>query len=130
MDNGAKEIDADTFREAVLENVKPVMVDFYAEWCGPCRMMSPVVDRLAEEFRDRIDIVKLDTDRAHDLCRELEVHALPTVIVFWAGEAIAKLVGFHGEDTLRKQLQKAERTADGYRGSAGDRATVFPEGAD
>jgi thioredoxin 1 len=114
MDSKAREIDAGEFKQIVLENRKPVMVDFYAQWCGPCRLMSPVLDRLAGEFEECVEIVKIDTRKEGDLCRELQIQALPTVIVFWAGKVVDRLVGFRGEDDLRRELKKIKRICERY----------------
>jgi thioredoxin len=130
MDSKAREIDGDAFRQVVLENRKPVMVDFYAGWCGPCRLMSPVIDRLAGEFAERVEIVKVDTDRAQDICRELGIQALPTVMIFWAGEVVDRLVGFRGEDALRRELKKAEEICAQYSSSLDGPSTGHREGAD
>jgi thioredoxin 1 len=131
MAGTARSIGEEDFRTVVLENTKPVMVDFYAEWCGPCRLMGPVVDRLAEEWGDRVEIVKIDTEGSQGLCRELGIQALPTVMVFWAGEVLSRLVGFRGEDALRTELKRAQETAAQFSGgsrSAPERP--FREGAD
>ena len=110
MDSKAREIDGSQFREVVLENRKPVMVDFYAEWCGPCRLMSPVVDRLAGEWSDRVEIVKVNTEKA--------------------GETIARLVGFRGEDGLRRELKRAEEICAEYSRSSDSPDSEHREGAD
>jgi thioredoxin len=127
MSTGIREIGEEDFRSVVLENTKPVMVDFYAQWCGPCRLMGPVLDRLSTEWSDRVEIVKIDTDRAQGLCRELAIQALPTVLVFWAGEVLSRSVGFRSEDALRRELKAAEETAAQFSDRGG---RVFPEGAD
>jgi thioredoxin 1 len=130
MDSKAREIDGSQFREVVLENRKPVMVDFYAQWCGPCRLMSPVIDRLAGEWSDRVEIVKVNTEEAGEICRELGVQALPTVMIFWAGETIARLVGFRGEDALRRELKRAEEICAEYSRSSDSADSGHREGAD
>jgi len=81
------------FRSAVLESDKPVLVDFWAEWCQPCHMLSPTIEQLAEQYGDRITVAKVDIDAAGDLATRYVVNSIPTVLLFKDGELAGRLVG-------------------------------------
>ena len=81
------------FRSEVLESDKPVLVDFFATWCGPCRMVSPVVDEIAEERADTLKVVKVDVDEVTSVAAAYGVMSIPTLMVFRGGEAVNTQVG-------------------------------------
>ena len=85
----AKNVTTASFQADVLDNPKPVMVDFWAEWCGPCRMVSPILDEIAAEYSDKIDIVKVNVDEEPELAMKYGVTGIPMMAVF-QGVAIAK----------------------------------------
>jgi len=85
-----------TFTKDVLESDQPVVVDFYAEWCPPCRMMTPVVEKLAEEFAGQVKIGKLDTDASPDIAIRYGVSGIPTLGMFRDGKLVDRLVGYPG----------------------------------
>ena len=80
------------FEEEVLKSEKPVLVDFYADWCGPCKMLSPIVDQVAEENED-IKVVKVNVDDAQDLAMKYQVMSIPTLVVIKEGKEINRSVG-------------------------------------
>lgn len=82
----------------------PVLVDFYAEWCGPCRMMTPVLQDIAGRFENIAKIAKIDTDKAPNIAAKYQVEALPTLILFYKGEIIDRYVGYRDASTLEKEL--------------------------
>lgn len=84
--------DAD-FHRIVTESTLPVLVDFYADWCGPCRMMAPVLDDMAREFKGRLQIIKIDTDRYPGVSGGLGIRGIPTMIVFKGGKEAKRIVG-------------------------------------
>ena len=97
------DITSENFETEVLKSDKPVIVDFWAEWCGPCRMMSPVMSAIAEERGD-IKVCKLNVDEETDLANRYEVSAIPTVICFKGGNVAATSLGFKDKDALLTEL--------------------------
>ena len=88
----------DTFDEIVLQSDVPVLVDFWATWCGPCQMVAPVIDQLAEEFESKAKIVKIDVDKEAELAIRFSVMSIPTVIAFSGGEIKGQLVGAYPKE--------------------------------
>ena len=81
-----------TFKD-IISGPKPVMVDFWAVWCGPCRMLSPTVDELAESYADKIDVVKCNVDDCQEIAMEYGIRSIPTLLFFKTGEAVDRSVG-------------------------------------
>jgi thioredoxin 1 len=93
-----------TFDEEVTHSETPVLVDFWAEWCGPCRMIAPILDEIAEEKKDAIRIVKLNVDDNIATARRFEVLSIPTLILFKDGEAKVRVVGAKPKSALLADL--------------------------
>jgi thioredoxin 1 len=91
-----KHLDGPTFEADVIKSVQPVVVDFYADWCGPCRMMAPVLERLAVEYAGKVTIGKLDVDVNQDIAILHGVMAMPTLGLFSGGRLVDRLVGYPG----------------------------------
>ena len=89
----ARHIDSEAFEREVLYSGRPTLIDFYADWCGPCRTMAPVIDELAGALQGRADVVKVNVDESPELASRYGVEAIPTFIVVRAGNAAHKLVG-------------------------------------
>jgi len=91
----------ENFAEEVLRADKPVIVDFYAEWCGPCKMMGPVIDELAEELKETCIVGKVNVDAAPETSAKYGIQSIPTVIVFKNGEEANRSIGFQSKDALK-----------------------------
>ena len=90
----------ENFNNEVKESNKVVLVDFYADWCGPCKMMSPVIDKIAEESDDRIKVCKLNVDDAQDIAVAYDVMSIPTLILFKDGTELNRLVGLQSKQEV------------------------------
>ncbi len=101
---GAKSVTDDNFAAEVLASDKPVMVDFWAEWCGPCRAVSPILDQIATEHADKIEIVKLNVDENPNTAMEFNITSIPTMKVFKAGEVVKTVVGAKPKPALEAEL--------------------------
>jgi thioredoxin 1 len=95
-----------TFKQDVLSHDQPVLVDFWADWCGPCKMLAPVVEKVASSYAGRMKFMKLDTDRNPSLAGEYHVSGIPCLILFKGGEPIDRIVGFVSEKTITSMLDK------------------------
>lgn len=100
------EFSDDSFDSAVLQSDKPVLVDFWAEWCGPCKALGPVIDELATEYAGRVKIGKVDTDANREVSVRFSVSAIPTVILFDKGKIVEKFVGLRGKKDFQTALNK------------------------
>ena len=94
--NTLKHFDGPTFEADVLNSKEPVVVDFYADWCGPCRMMTPVVEQLAGEYAGRITIGKLDVDANQEIAIRYGVMGIPTLGLFRDGQLVDRMIGYPG----------------------------------
>jgi thioredoxin 1 len=103
----ATELNEGTFESLVLKADKPALVDFWASWCGPCRMVGPVVEAVAEKFEGRALVGKVNVDEVPALANKYGVRSIPTLIVFKGGEAVERVVGVQTEDALSGLLEKA-----------------------
>ena len=95
----------ENFDDEVIRAEKPVLVDFFAEWCGPCKMMGPIVDELAEEFKDTWVVGKVNVDEAPQTAGKYGVQSIPTIIVFKKGEENGRLIGFKSKEEIMAMLQ-------------------------
>ena len=99
-----KELNSSNFSQEVLRSDMPVLVDFYAGWCGPCRMLAPVMEQLAEEYAGKAKIVKLNVDQAPELAASLGIDSIPALLYFKNGQVKGASVGFAYKEELARKL--------------------------
>ena len=95
------------FEETVLKSDKPVLVDFWAEWCGPCRMVGPVVEELAGDYDGKVNFVKVNVDNAQEIAQKYNIFSIPTLILLNKGEVIAQQVGAGSKETYQNMIDRA-----------------------
>ncbi len=94
----------ENFEEEVLRAKEPVMVDFWATWCGPCRMLAPVVEELAQEYAGKVKVCKLDTDQGPQTSTKYRISSVPTILFFKGGQVAAQAVGLQSKSALQEKL--------------------------
>lgn len=94
----------ENFEKEVLQSKIPVLVDFYADWCGPCQMLGPIIEELAHEYEGKVKIGKLNVDEGPTVAQNFGIMSIPALIVFNGGQPVNKMVGFKSKDALKQVL--------------------------
>jgi len=102
----AAQVTDDTFEQEVIGSSVPVLVDFWAPWCGPCRMVAPVVDEIAVQYADKVKVVKVNTDENPGIASKYGIRSIPTLMIFKKGERVDMVVGAVPKTTLANTLEK------------------------
>ncbi len=98
------QVDSAAFENEVLQSKTPVLVDFWAPWCGPCKMIGPIVEDLAQEYGGKVKVVKVNVDNNQDLAARFSIRGIPTVIIFNGGQEVKSFVGLRSKEDLAQAL--------------------------
>lgn len=95
-----------SFNEFINKSNLPVLVDFWAEWCGPCRMVSPVIERIAAEFKGKVVTIKINVDKKQNIAAQYQISSIPTIMMFFRGKVIMRSIGALSYENLRQEVEK------------------------
>ena len=107
---GMNEVTSEQWKQKVLNSDKPVFVDFWAEWCGPCRMISPIVEELSKEYEGKVNFVMVNVDQNRDLASKYNIFSIPTLAIFRNGEVVAQAAGASSKESIRNYIDKNIQT--------------------
>lgn len=111
MDKQVIHIDGNSFQEEVVRSSQPVLVDFYADWCGPCKAIAPVIEQLSKEYEGKVKFVKVDTDANQDLAMKFGIMSIPTMMLFSKGKVEDIVVGAVPSNVLKTKLDTLVKKA-------------------
>ncbi|MEL6225055.1 MAG: thioredoxin [Cyanobacteria bacterium J06627_8] len=94
-----------SFQDMLAQSDRPVLVDFYADWCGPCRMMASILQDVGKQLKDQLNVVKIDTEKYPNLASQYQIHALPTLVLFKNGEPVDRIEGVMVADALIQRVK-------------------------
>jgi thioredoxin 1 len=106
LEMSAASVTDSTFKQEVLESGVPVLVDFWAPWCGPCRMVAPIVDEIADQYKEKVKVVKVNTDENPSIASQYGIRSIPTLMIFKGGQRVDMVVGAVPKTTLANTLEK------------------------
>ncbi len=106
MNEGIVELTTENFETEVIQSDRPVLVDFWAEWCAPCRMLAPTIDEIAQDYADQIKVGKLNVDHHGDIAARFAIRGIPTILVFQNGEVHDQMVGAGSKENILKMVEK------------------------
>ena len=104
MSDKTFEVTEANFQKEVLESTEPVLIDFWADWCTPCKMISPLVEQIADEYKGKVRVGKLDADANPDVLMRYNVMGIPTLMLFKGGEAVERITGYQPKDKITSKL--------------------------
>ena len=104
MSENIVHVNQESFQKTVIDSQKPVLVDFWAEWCGPCKMVAPIIDELAGEYKDKAGFAKINVDQNPQLASQFGVMSIPTIMIFKNGKPEQQVIGYKSKNDLKKLI--------------------------
>jgi len=95
-----------SFEDLIVQSDKPVLADFWAEWCGPCHMVAPVIEQIAQEYNGRLTVIKVNVDEKPQIAQKYNIRSIPTIMLFWQGQPIMRVVGALPFEQLKQQIDQ------------------------